>query len=66
MLKSKAVPIKDIVWSRPTPMVPNTDSTFHFREVQVNEVFKHLKKLPRNKASGPDKLPPCMLKDGAA
>ena len=56
MLKSKAAPLKDIVWSRTTPMVPNTNSTFHFREVQVNEVFKHLKRLSRNKTSGPDKL----------
>ena len=33
---------------------------------QVNQVFKHLKKLSRNKASGPDELPPGMLKDCAA
>lgn len=65
-LKSKAAPLKDIVWSKPEPIVPNTYSTFHFREVQVTEVFKHLKKLSRNKASGPDELPPGMLKDCAA
>ncbi|MEM6812713.1 MAG: reverse transcriptase family protein, partial [Pseudomonadota bacterium] len=65
-LKSKAAPLKDIVWSKPEPIFPNTYSTFHFREVQVSEVFKHLKKLSRNKASGPDELPPGMLKDCAA
>ena len=64
-LKKKAAPLKDFVWSQPKKMQPNTYSTFRFREVKVNEVFKYLKKLSCKKASGPDNLPPGMLKDCA-
>ena len=64
-LKRTAAPLKDFIWSKPRKSHPNTYSTFGFREVRVNEVFKCLKKLSRKKACGPDDLPPGMLKDCA-
>ena len=45
---------------------PNkTYTTFKFRPVTVNEMFKFLKKLKRKKASAIDNLPPGFLKDTA-
>ena len=64
-LKSKATPLKDFIWRKPKQSYPKTYSTFRFKEVRVNEVFKQLKKLSRKKATGPDELPPGMLKDVA-
>ena len=64
-LKLKVAPLKNFIWKTPKPIYPKTYSTFHFKQVQVNQVFKHLKKLSRKKATGPDDLPPGMLKDVA-
>ena len=64
-LKTAAAPLKDFIWSKPRKWHPNNYSTFHFRDVRVNEVFKYLKKLSRRKACEPNDLPPGMLKDCA-
>ena len=64
-LKLQFAPLKNFVWKNPKTCYPKTYSTFRFKEVQVNQIFKHLKKLSRKKAPGPDELPPGMLKDVA-
>ena len=64
-LMTAAAPLKDFIWSKPRKWHPNNYSTFHFRDVRVNEVFKYLKKLSRRKACEPNDLPPGMLKDCA-
>ena len=64
-LKSKVAPLKDFVWGKPKETLPKTYSTFKFREVKVNEVFKHLKSLSQKKATGSDELPNTLLKDSA-
>ena len=61
----RTAPLKDFIWSKPRKSHPNTYSTFRFREVRVNEVFKCLKKLSHKKACGSDDLPLGMLKDCA-
>ena len=63
--KQKSILLNNFVWSSPIVPHPKTYSTFHFKEVLVTDVFKHLKKLSRNKATGHDDLPPGMLKDSA-
>jgi len=64
-VKSNSILLKDFVWSKPKETFPKTYSTFHFKEVRVNETFKLLKNLSRKKASGHDNLPTGMLKDAA-
>lgn len=53
------------MWKYPKSNYPRTYSTFRFKEVKVNHILKNLKKLKRKKATGPDDLPPGMLKDVA-
>ena len=57
------MPLKNFIWRTPFIGKTKTRKTFHFKPVTVNEVFKHLKGLSRNKASGVDNLPPGFLKD---
>ena len=64
-VKATSIRLKDFVWSTPVQIHPKTYSTFRFKEVLVSDVFKHLKKLSRNKATGYDDLPPGLLKDSA-
>ena len=64
-VKEKAIRLKDFVWSKPIKTHPKTYCTFQLKEILVNDVFKYLKKLSRNKATGHDDLPPGMLKDSA-
>ena len=64
-LKTKALPLKNFTWATPAPMHHQTYNRFRFKNVTVAEVFKHLKKLSRKKASGPDNIPPGILKDMA-
>ena len=64
-VKQKSILLKNFVWSSPIVLHPKTYSTFHFKKVLVADVFKHLKKLSRNKATGHDDLPPGMLKNSA-
>ena len=62
-LKKKAIPLRDFVWAPPFINYNKTLKSFNFSPVTVMEVFKHLKKLKRNKAAGVDNLPPGFLKD---
>ena len=64
-LKNKTLPLKNFIWATPAHIHHKTYNRFRFKEVTVAEVFKHLKKLSRKKASGPDDLPPGVLKDVA-
>ena len=64
-VKATSIRLKDFVWSTPVQIHSKTYSTFRFKEVLVSDVFKHLKKLSRNKATGYDDLPPGLLKDSA-
>ena len=62
-LKTKAFPLTNCCWTRPSK--PNTEPQckFIFKSVSVDEVRLYLSKLQRNKATGPDDLPPGYLKD---
>jgi exonuclease III len=62
-LKQKTILLKDFVWSTPFVNKNNTYTTFRFKPVTVNEIFKQLKQLQRNKAAGVDNIPPGFLKD---
>jgi hypothetical protein len=64
-VKSNSILLKNFVWFKPKETFPKTYSTFRFKEVRVNEIFKHLKSLSRKTASGHDNLPTGMLKDTA-
>ena len=43
-VKGTSICLKDFVWYNPVQIHPKTYSTFHFKEVLVSNVFKHLKK----------------------
>lgn len=62
-LKSKAMPMKDFIWSKPTILDPRTYKTFRFKQVSPADVCGLLKKLQRKKATGCDDLPSTFLKD---
>ena len=64
-LRSKTLPLKNFIWAKPNHLHRITYNTFRFKQVTVMEVFKRLKKLSRQKASGPDDIPPNILKDVA-
>ena len=65
ILKTKVLQIKDFVWAMPATEHRKTYNQFRFKQVTVAEVFKYLKNLLRKKATGPDNLPPGILKDVA-
>ena len=64
-LKSKSNLFKNFIWARPFPNQNKTYTTFKFRQVTVNEVFKQLKGLQRKKSCGVDNLAAGYLKDSA-
>ena len=64
-LKLKSILLKDFIWSPSYQNRNKTYTTFKFRPVTVNETFKHLKRLKRNKSYGIHNLPPGFLKDTA-
>lgn len=64
-LKSTSIVLKDFIWSPPFKNCNKTYTTFKFRPVTVNETYKHLKRLKRNKSYGIDNLSPGFLKDTA-
>ena len=61
-LREKAFPLKNCVWNY-NKQKPLPNSAFHFTEVSVAEVSRYIRKIKRNKAAGPDNLPPGFLKD---
>ena len=58
--------LKDFVWSRPKVISQRTNDLFKFEYVSNIWIKKQLQNLKRNKATGPDGLPPGLLKDCAA
>ena len=64
-LKAKSIFLKYFIWAHPYRNRNKTDTKFQFRPVTVNEAFKHLKSLQKNKATGIDDLSPRFLKDTA-
>ena len=67
-LKSKSFLLRYFVWSRPTSenrCDQPTGIRFSFGVVKESEIFKELKKLKRNKATGLDNFPPGLVKDAA-
>jgi hypothetical protein len=64
-VKTSAIFLKNFTWSAPYKNQIKTYTTFRFKPVTVNEVFKLLKKLQRKKSCGVDNLPPGYLKDTA-
>lgn len=62
-IKSKAIMLKDFVWSKPNKRLPKTYNTFHIKPVTTSEVNILLRKLHKNKSCGIDELPPRFLKD---
>ena len=61
-LREKAFPLKNCIWT--FGHHKNVcKSVFKFTHVSVAELTRYLRKLKRNKAAGPDNLPPGFLKD---
>ena len=65
-LKKKAIPLRDFIWRKPAGITKKTEKSFLFQSVSQLEVLRILKSIKRNKATGLDDLPPCLLKDSAA
>ena len=65
-LKKKAIPLRDFIWRKPAGITKRTEKSFLFQSVSQLEVLRILKSIKRNKATGLDDLPPCLLKDSAA
>ena len=49
----------------PRPVRKRTNNKFSFRPVSKVEIERYLKSIKRNKSTGTDNLPPCLLKDAA-
>ena len=64
-LRERAIPLCNFVWRPPRPVRKRTDKKFNFRPVSKLEVEKDLRSIQRNKSTGIDNLPPCLLKDAA-
>ena len=65
-LKQKAIPLRNFVWRKPTGIKKRTVKRFLFQSVSQLEVMRTSKSIKRNKATGLDDIPPCLLKDSAA
>ena len=64
-LKQRAIPFHDLVWKEPAGMQKRNEKTFLF--IQSHNLNSCVSKsIKRNKATGLDDLPPCLLKDSAA
>ena len=55
----------DFVWKKPSTFHARTFTTFRFHYVSTVEIRTILKRMSRNKAAGPDNLPPNLIKDSA-
>ena len=64
-LRERAIPLCNFAWKPPRPVRKRTDKKFNFRPVSKLEVEKYLRSIKRNKSTGIDNLPPCLLKDAA-
>ena len=64
-LRERAIPLCNFAWKPPRPVRKRTDKKFNFRPVSKLEVEKYLRYIKRNKSTGIDNLPPCLLKDAA-
>ena len=64
-MKTKSLPLKNLIWAKPALIHRKTFNNFSFKEVTVVEVFKYLKNLSRKKSCGSDNLSPGILKDAA-
>lgn len=58
------MPLSEFIWNKSTTNI-RTDNVFRFQSVSALFVRKQLKDLKRSKATGPDNLPPSLLKDAA-
>ena len=65
-LKKSKILLKDFVWKEDEKIPPSTNEIFKFQYVSRIYVEKELKGLKRHKATGPDNLPPTLLKDSAS
>ena len=65
-LKETAIPLRNCAWRKPMGINKKTEKRFLFQSVSQLEVEHLLKSIKRNKATGLDNLPPCLLKDSAA
>ena len=64
-LRERAIHLCNFAWKPPRPVRKRTDKKFNFRPVSKLEVEKYLRSIKRNKSTGIDNLPPCLLKDAA-
>ena len=62
-VKSKAILLKNFIWTKPTIRTLKTYNTFRLKFVTTTDVYKLLRKLQKKKAGGTDDLPPRFLKD---
>eukprot|EP00795_Rhopilema_esculentum_P010406 gene10406-19107_t len=65
ILREKAIPLCNFAWRPPRPVHKRTDKKFNFRSLSKLEIEKYLKSIKRNKSTGIDNLPSCLLKDAA-
>lgn len=64
-LKQKSMPLMNFTWRFTNPAPNRTNQNFTIGYISKIFVEKELRALSRNKATGPDELPPGMLKDCA-
>ena len=62
-LKHSVYPMTNFVWKKPCVLNARTFNRFRFGYVSTIEIRSLLKKIKRNKAPGPDNLPPNLIKD---
>ena len=60
-----AIPLCNSAWKPPRSVRKRTDKKLNFRPVSKLEVEKYLRFIRRNKSTGIDNIPPCLLKDSA-
>ena len=61
----EAIPLCNFAWKPPRPVRKRTDKKISFRPVSKVELERYFKSIKRNKSTGIDNLPPCLLRDAA-